>query len=120
MINPIEKYTLKVNYGKKELPTEKIRYIVSVHGNYSIIHFGDGKEYLSAFTLKHYQQQLTPEQFQLGRKGLLINLDYLESLAEDEQQTKYAKLTTGETFKLSRRKGKELEEKVMSNLNNVL
>lgn len=110
---------LSVNYGKKKLPVENIKYIESVFGNYSKIHFKEGKEYLSAFTLKHYQVQLKEEVFQLGRKGLLINLNYLASLEEDEQQIKYAKLTSGEIFQLSRRKGKELEEKLMSNFQNV-
>lgn len=102
--------TLIVNYGKTELDVNQIKYIESVAGNYSKIVFQQGKPFVSAFTLKHYSSQLLATQrFHLGRKGLLINLDYLKKL-EEKQATKYAVLKTGEKFKLSRRIGRKLDE----------
>ncbi|SOE22931.1 LytTr DNA-binding domain-containing protein [Spirosomataceae bacterium TFI 002] len=102
-------HTLAVNYGKKKLPVSNIKYIESVFGNYSRIHLCEGEDYLSSFTLKHYQEQLRKtDRFRLGRKGLLINIEHLKMLTEDDT-AKYAILKSGETFKLSRRKGKSLE-----------
>jgi DNA-binding LytR/AlgR family response regulator len=101
---------LALNYGKKKLRLSNIKYIESVFGNYSKIHLKEGSDYLSSFTLKYYQTQLSStNSFELGRKGLLINLEHLQSLKEEES-AKYAVLKTGETFKLSRRKGKQLLE----------
>lgn len=101
--------TLTVNYGKKKLPLSNIKYIESVFGNYSKIYLCEGEDYLSSFTLKYFQNQLvSTDRFRLGRKGLLLNMEHLKKLTEDEN-VKYAVLKSGETFKLSRRKGKSLE-----------
>ena len=104
----METEILKVDYGKKKLQLNQIKYIKSVDGNYSLIVLKEGKNYLSAFTLKKYAEQLeSTDNFRLARKGLLLNLEYINDL-EKTENVKFAVLKTGEKFQLSRRIGNQL------------
>lgn len=101
-------HTIAINYGKMKINPKQIKYIESVFGNYSKIHLTHGDTILTAFTLKHYYSQLNENpRFQLARKGLLVNLDLCKGFKEMEQ-SKFIELKTGETFKLSRRRGRAL------------
>lgn len=96
------------NYGKKAVSFEKIKYIESFAGNYSMIRLIDKGYICSAFTLKHYSTQLVGEShFFLARKGLLLNLNFIQEIKEQDG-VRCVKLSTGEVFKLSRRIGSKL------------
>jgi hypothetical protein len=99
---------LTLNYGKKTVYCNSIKYIESFAGNYSMIRLADANYICSAFTLKHYTSQLEGENnFFLARKGLLLNLAYLSAVKELDG-VKCVQLSTGEIFKLSRRLGSKL------------
>lgn len=113
--NKVTDHNLFFNYGKKSVSIEKIKYIESFAGNYSMIRLDDKKYICSAFTLKHYSTMLVGEnQFFLARKGLLLNLNYIHEINEFEG-VKSVKLSTGEVFKLSRRLGSKLVNYLNSN-----
>ncbi len=114
-INKAIIHNLFFNYGKKSVSTEKIKYIESFAGNYSMIRLSDKGYICSAFTLKHYSTKLVGEShFFLARKGLLLNLNYIQEIKEFEG-VKSVKLSTGEVFKLSRRLGSKLVNYLNSN-----
>jgi DNA-binding LytR/AlgR family response regulator len=99
---------LILNYGKKTVSFENIKYIESYAGNYSMIRLSDKGYICSAFTLKHYTSRLeSTSSFYLARKGLLINTNFIEEIS-DLDGVKWMKLSTGEIFKLSRRQGAKL------------
>jgi len=113
--NKVIDHNLFFNYGKKSVSIEKIKYIESYAGNYSMIRLTDKKYICSAFTLKHYSTKLVGENhFFLARKGLLLNLNYVQEIKELEG-VKCVTLSTGEVFKLSRRLGSKLVNYLNSN-----
>ena len=96
------------NYGKKAVEFNSIKYIESYAGNYSMIRLNDKGYICSSFTLKHYTTKLEGKcNFFLARKGLLLNLNFIEEIVEDNG-VKSVKLSTGEVFRLSRRLGSRL------------
>lgn len=110
------KYTtnpsLIIDYGKTNLPFNNICYIESKFGNYSNIVLTQSKSHLTSFTLKRFCEQLAEiDNFILGGKGLLINLDHLKEI-KNENDGLYAQMSNGSKLKLSRRKGRELIENV--------
>ncbi|MCP9767538.1 hypothetical protein EGI22_06415 [Lacihabitans sp. LS3-19] len=103
---PTEK--LVYNYGKKAVAFNNIKYIESFAGNYSMIRLNNKGYICSSFTLKHYTSQLEGKcNFFLARKGLLLNLEFIKEITEKDG-VKSVSLSTGETFKLSRRLGSRL------------
>ncbi|MCP9764336.1 hypothetical protein EGI31_15435 [Lacihabitans soyangensis] len=98
------------NYGKKAVEFNTIKYIESFAGNYSMIRLNNKGYICSSFTLKHYTTKLEGKcNFFLARKGLLLNLEFVDEIME-EKGVKSVKLSTGEVFKLSRRLGSRLIE----------
>ncbi|WP_341228300.1 LytTR family transcriptional regulator DNA-binding domain-containing protein [uncultured Arcticibacterium sp.] len=96
-----------LNHGKRNVLTPEIRYIKS-DGNYSCILLRTGEVLLSSFTLKVYADQLLKRpNFFVGKRGLLINLNYLKTLSEIDGVL-YGVFKNGEELPLSRRKGKGL------------
>lgn len=103
------------NYGKKAVEFNSIKYIESYAGNYSMIRLNDKGYICSSFTLKHYTTKLEGKcNFFLARKGLLLNLNFIEEIVEDNG-VKSVKLSTGEVFRLSRRLGSRLIEHLSVN-----
>ncbi|MCA0363281.1 MAG: hypothetical protein U0V04_05255 [Spirosomataceae bacterium] len=103
------------NYGKHSVAFTTIKYIESYAGNYSMIRLNDKGYICSSFTLKHYTSQLEGVcDFYLARKGLLLNLRYVDEIIE-EKGAKLVKLSTGEIFKLSRRIGARLIDYLKEN-----
>ena len=106
---------LVYNYGKKAVAFNSIKYIESFAGNYSMIRLNDKGYICSSFTLKHYTSQLEGKcNFFLARKGLLLNLKFIQEIM-DEDGVKSVKLSTGEVFKLSRRLGSRLIDYLKTN-----
>jgi DNA-binding LytR/AlgR family response regulator len=106
--NSIIQDRLVYNYGKKAVEFNSIKYIESFAGNYSMIRLNDKGYICSSFTLKHYTSKLEGKcNFFLARKGLLLNLKFIQEIMEDKG-VKSVKLSTGEVFKLSRRLGSRL------------
>lgn len=105
--------TLTIDYGKTTFPINRICYIESKFGNYSNIVLTHAGSHLTSFTLKRYCDELsTFDSFIQGSKGLLINLKHLKNI-RTENDGLYAVMSNGTKLKLSRRKGKELKEKLI-------
>jgi len=103
------------NYGKHAVAFNSIKYIESFAGNYSMIRLNDKGYICSSFTLKHYTTRLEGVyDFYLARKGLLLNLKFVDEIIE-EKGAKLVKLSTGEVFKLSRRIGARLVDYLREN-----
>lgn len=110
---PAEK--LVYNYGKKTVAFNNIKYIESFAGNYSMIRLENKGYICSSFTLKHYTSQLEGKcNFYLARKGLLLNLEFIKEITEIDG-VRTVKLSTGETFRLSRRLGSRLIDYLKEN-----
>ncbi len=106
--NLLSRNVIRFNYGKKPVLSSSIKYIESFAGNYSMVRLHDQGYICSAFTLKHYRQKLEPQgEFFLVRKGLLLNLSFINEIV-DQDGKKWAVLTSGESFQLSRRCGQKL------------
>jgi len=98
---------LLLNHGKRMIPSPRIRYIEG-EGNYSNIKIEGGESLTSSFTLKLFSDELKANSdFFSPRKGLLLNLNFLKEVLS-KSGTLYARLRTGETLPLSRRKGRAL------------
>lgn len=94
-----------LNYGKQALPAPEIQYIVG-EGNYSLIRTKADGLLTSSFTMRLFSNSLeTFNNFFSPRKGLLLNVDYLEKVYLKEG-TYYAMMADGQSHILSRRKGK--------------
>lgn len=105
---------LLLNYGKQILPTPEIQYIEG-EGNYSLIRTTLNGVLTSAFTLRLFSEKLLhQENFFSPRKGLLLNIDFLESVNEVEGIF-YAKMEEGKSHILSRRKGKAFLDYLLDN-----
>jgi len=105
---------LVLNYGKQALLTKEIKYIVG-DGNYSSITTKTQGVLLSSFTLRLFSDSLGSFQnFFSPRKGLLINIDYLENVFQKDG-VYYAKMKDGNQHILSRRKGRAFVEYLLSN-----
>ncbi|MBK6980030.1 MAG: hypothetical protein IPH28_25510 [Cytophagaceae bacterium] len=103
------------NYGKHAVAFNSIKYIESFAGNYSMIRLDDKGYICSSFTLKHYTSRLEGVyDFYLARKGLLLNLKFVDEIIE-EKGAKLVRLSTGEVFKLSRRIGARLVDYLREN-----
>lgn len=99
---------ISFDYGKKKVHLKAIKYLESVYGNYTIVNLNDKQQILSSFTLKYYSSQLkNHECFFVVRKGLMINIQFLSKI-ETREDGHYAILKDGSSFRMSRRKGKEL------------
>lgn len=110
----METLHLKLNYGKNLVPLQSIRYIESA-GNYSQINLQNNRSYFTSFTLKIYSSELLKRpNFFIPKRGLLINLNFLDALSETDGVL-YAIFKNGEEMQLSRRKGKALIEHLKTN-----
>lgn len=99
---------ISFDYGKKKILLNTIQFLESKFGNYTVVNLHNKQQILSSFTLKYYSLQLTPtERFFVVRKGLMININYL-SKVEERVDGQYAIMKDGSSFRMSRRKGKEL------------
>lgn len=100
--------SLAFNYGKKAVSLHTIQYLASKYGNYTTIRVTDQKEIFSSFTLKHYVTKLAEVHFfYLIRRGMLINLHFVESVEAGQRQG-LVRMQNGETFQVSRRRIKDL------------
>ncbi|WP_162628109.1 LytTR family transcriptional regulator DNA-binding domain-containing protein [Arcticibacterium luteifluviistationis] len=103
-----------LNHGKRVILAPRIKYIEG-DGNYSNIKVEGGESLISSFTLRLFSDGLsTNTNFFSPRKGLLLNLNFLEEI-QLKSGTLYARLRTGEVLPLSRRKGKSLIEYISDN-----
>ncbi len=96
------------DYGKKKVPFENISHFKSEFGNYTKVFLKEKKDFLSAFTLKHYSDKLSENKtFMVPRKGLIVNKAFIHKLDQDKQGI-YIVLKSGEKFKVSRRRAEEV------------
>ena len=103
-----------LNYGKQALPAPEIQYIVG-EGNYSLIRTKANGLLTSSFTMRLFSDSLeTFNNFFSPRKGLLLNVDYLEKVYLKEGAY-YALMTDGQSHILSRRKGKAFLDYLFAN-----
>lgn len=103
-----------LNHGKRMIQAPRIRYIEG-DGNYSNIKIEGGESLTSSFTLKLFSDGLrTNADFFSPRKGLLLNLNFLSEVIS-KSGTLYARLRTGETLPLSRRRGRSLIDYISEN-----
>ncbi|MCR9064601.1 MAG: LytTR family transcriptional regulator DNA-binding domain-containing protein [Cytophagales bacterium] len=96
------------DYGKKTVPFDQIAYFKSEFGNYTKVHLQEDKDFLTAFTLKHYAQKLEDvDSFITPRKGVIVNKTYVKKL-DNNADGVYVILNSGERFKVSRRRTEEM------------
>ncbi|MCP9768634.1 hypothetical protein EGI22_11975 [Lacihabitans sp. LS3-19] len=109
-----------LNYGKQALPTPEIQYIVG-EGNYSLIRTKTNGLLTSSFTMRLFSDSLeTFNNFFSPRKGLLLNVDYLEKVYQQDG-VYYAMMSDGKSHILSRRKGKAFLDYLFKNeLDNLI
>ncbi|MFC3810677.1 LytR/AlgR family response regulator transcription factor [Lacihabitans lacunae] len=109
--NPRSNYiTFHYNNVFVTLPVEQIvRFEANV--NYSLIFTGSGKKYLSSRTLKHYTEKLATKSFVRVHKSHLINSNFAEGVILNGGKSTVL-LKFGEKVSISRRKLKEVVEKV--------
>jgi DNA-binding LytR/AlgR family response regulator len=98
---------LLLDYGKAAFKFSEITFIKGL-GNYSQLFMNTGKSFMSSFTLLKYEQNLSfSQKFFSPKKGLVINLDYLNEIRH-EQGELVAYMLDGNKHTLSRRRGKAL------------
>ncbi|WP_341224458.1 LytTR family DNA-binding domain-containing protein [uncultured Arcticibacterium sp.] len=103
-----------LNHGKRMIHTPSIKYIEG-DGNYSNINVANGESLISSFTLRLFSDQLKANSnFFSPRKGLLVNLKFVKEVLT-KSGALFARLETGETLPLSRRKGRALIEYINDN-----
>lgn len=103
---------LVLDYGKNPIPTANIQYIVG-KGNYSLIKTTAERPFLSSFTLKTFRNNLKINDcFFIARKGLLINIDYLEKVSF-ENGNLLAHMKNGTSWNFSRRGGRRFTEHML-------
>ncbi|AWV98227.1 LytTR family DNA-binding domain-containing protein [Arcticibacterium luteifluviistationis] len=96
------------DYGKKTVPFESITHFKSEFGNYTKVFLKEKKNFLTAFTLKHYSEKLTDTTgFIIPRKGVLVNKRHVKSVLNQEQEV-YVVLSSGEKFRVSRRRREQI------------
>lgn len=90
------------------------REIVHMEGirNYTVVYLKDGKQLLSARTLKTYEKELVDLDFVRVHKSHLINLNYLVSY--DMENATFLKLKDQKQVLISRRKRKSFQERLHS------
>ncbi|MGR3809057.1 LytR/AlgR family response regulator transcription factor [Jiulongibacter sp. NS-SX5] len=100
--------TFTFDYGKRRVAYEHIHYLKSEFGNYTKIHLAEDKQFLTAFTLKHYREQLEEtDTFVVPRKGLMVNKHFVRGI-DSTSEGVYVILKNGEKFKVSRRRTSEM------------
>ncbi|KPM49211.1 LytR/AlgR family response regulator transcription factor [Jiulongibacter sediminis] len=100
--------TITFDYGKRKVAYKNINYFKSEFGNYTKIHLAENKNFLTAFTLKHYVQQLEEtDSFVVPRKGLMVNKEYVKKL-DNSSDGVFVILKNGERYKVSRRRMQEM------------
>jgi DNA-binding LytR/AlgR family response regulator len=103
-----------MDYGKNAIVSKNIKYIEG-DGNYSKIKLDQGKSLISSFTLRTFCKELNHDKnFFSPRKGLLINLNYVNEIVV-RGKSKYAKMRDGSELSISRRRGKEFLEFIKEN-----
>lgn len=92
------------DYGKRKVPFESITHFKSEFGNYTKVFLKEQKNFLTAFTLKHYTEKLNDNtSFIVPRKGVMVNKIHVKSVLNQNQEV-YVILNSGEKFKVSRRR----------------
>jgi DNA-binding LytR/AlgR family response regulator len=96
------------DYGKKKVPFDTITHFRSAFGNYTKVFLNEEKDFLTAFTLKHYSDKLNSNtSFIMPRKGVMVNKSHVKSVLSMHQDI-YLVLNSGEKFKVSRRRKEEV------------
>ena len=81
--------------------TQQLMYCVA-EGNYSALHFSDGKRYLVSKTLKTIHGMLDGEIFVRIHQAHVVNLNYVVKYQNSKINT--VRMTNGEELAVSRRK----------------
>jgi DNA-binding LytR/AlgR family response regulator len=90
-------------FGKKKIPFETITHFRSAFGNYTKVFLTEKKDFLTAFTLKHYADKLNGNTaFIMPRKEVMVNKNHVRTVTNQHQEV-YVILNSGEKFKVSRR-----------------
>lgn len=105
--------SIKLYYNKVTFDIQDVAYLES-DVNYTIFHLADGKQHISAFTLKHHFEKLShTNSFLRVNRSVCVNIDFIESRLDD-----VIILRNGKYFSVSRRRQKFLHERINSVLNN--
>ena len=96
------------DFGKKKILFETITHFRSAFGNYTKVFLKEEKDFLTAFTLKHYADKLNDNTaFIMPRKGVMVNKNHVRTVTNQHQEV-YVILNSGEKFKVSRRRKEEV------------
>lgn len=98
---------IKLYYSKVTFDVQDVAYLES-DINYTIFHLVDGRQYISAFTLKHHFDKLgyTNSFLRLNR-SVCVNINFIESRLDSA-----VILRNGKYFSVSRRRQKFLHEQI--------
>ena len=103
------KLVVPVREGYEFIKTAEVLYITADE-NYSHIHLTSGHQKLASKTLGYFEEKLEGEQFFRIHKSHLINLQ--EIVAYEHGNGGFVKMTDGKRMEVSRRKKKELLERM--------
>ncbi len=89
-----------------------IKDIIRIEGirNYAIFYLNDGSSFLSARTLKIFDEQLADYGFVRIHKANLINLEYMAEY--DAKNLNFVTMKNGNQVQISRRKRRDFSEKL--------
>ncbi|MFT4734544.1 MAG: DNA-binding LytR/AlgR family response regulator [Arcticibacterium sp.] len=100
--------TIIFDYGKKKVPFASITHFKSEFGNYTKVFLNEEKNFLTAFTLKHYAEKLEhTDTFFIPRKGVIVNKRHVREVLNQNTEV-FIILSSGEKIKVSRRRKYEV------------
>ena len=103
---------LRSNGGNIVIPVEQITYL-EANVNYTIVHTLGNKIYLSSRTIKHFEDLLDKNNFVRVHKSHIINLSFIQNF-EIGRHNGEIKLECGKQVEISRRKLKQISERMTS------
>lgn len=111
MSESANKLVVPVREGYEFIKTSDVLYIIADE-NYSHIHLSSGNSKLASKTLGYFEEKLDAESFLRIHKSHLINLAEIASY--EHGNGGFVKMTDGKRLEVSRRKKKELLERMTS------
>lgn len=115
MSDSSNKLVVPVREGYEFIKTADVLYITADE-NYARIHLGSGNSKLASKNLGYFEEKLGNDSFLRIHKSHLINLD--EIVAYEHGNGGFIKMTDGKRLEVSRRKKKELLDKMTSSVEN--
>jgi len=85
--------------------------LLEVIGNSTRLHVGTDSP-IAARTLRHFEELLDPSLFFRANRGQIVNIDWIQSLAMDVDDSFIAKLRDGTEVEISRRQARVLRARL--------